>query len=136
MHDSYDPEGFSVWSAKYKYPDELTQVFMSNNLIGGFFNRLEGVKKYSFGSMGVLGTDNDSLIWGAFVVRGQDANIVLDAAPDLGSFELKKLDFNNPEDKEFFEGALAWDLAEKKPDGTPGRAWNASTGKNVSFTYF
>jgi elongation factor 1-gamma len=27
---------------RHRYPAELTQVFMSANLIGGFHNRLEG----------------------------------------------------------------------------------------------
>jgi len=34
----FDPEGFSVWRVDFKYPEELTQVFMSSNQIGGFFS--------------------------------------------------------------------------------------------------
>lgn len=37
---SNDPEGYSLWKVAYKYPDELTQVFMSSNLIGGYFSEL------------------------------------------------------------------------------------------------
>ena len=128
---SNDPEGYSVWSAKYKYPEDLTQVFMSSNLIGGFFNRLEASRKYLFGSMGVLGTDNDSLIWGAFIIRGQDIDAVVNVAPDWESYEFKKLDLSNEADKKYFEAALAWDLEEgPRPDGKPGRKW--ADGKVVS----
>jgi elongation factor 1-gamma len=41
----------SVWKVEYKYNDELTLTFMSSNLIGGFFARLEASRKWIFGSM-------------------------------------------------------------------------------------
>lgn len=104
---------------------------MSSNLIGGFFNRLEASRKYLFGSVGVLGTTNDSLIEGAFILRGQDAHPVVSVAPDADSYDFKKLNvFNDENDKKFFEAALAWDLVEEKEGGAPGRAW--ADGKNVS----
>ncbi|KAG5221137.1 eEF1-gamma domain-containing protein [Salix suchowensis] len=81
---SYDKEGYSVWRVDFKYNDELTQTFMSSNQIGGFFNRLEASRKYLFGSMGVLGVANDSVISGAFILRGQDFKPVVDVAP-IGS---------------------------------------------------
>ena len=121
---SFDKEGFSVWRVDFKYPTELTQTFMSSNLIGGFFNRLEASRKYLFGSMGVLGKTNDSLISGALIARGQDIKPVVDVAPDFESYEYKRLDLNNADDKAFFEAALAWDL-------TAGdKTW--VDGKNVS----
>lgn len=83
---------------------------MSSNQIGGFFNRLEASRKYLFGSMGVLGEPNNSIIAGALILRGQDVKAVVDCAPDYESYEYRKLDLENAEDKSFFEGALAWDL--------------------------
>ncbi|KAI9593497.1 glutathione S-transferase [Syncephalis fuscata] len=35
--EHFDAEGYSIWRVVYKYNDELTKVFMSSNLIGGFF---------------------------------------------------------------------------------------------------
>ncbi|KZT00622.1 elongation factor 1-gamma [Laetiporus sulphureus 93-53] len=110
FYENYDPEGFSVWRVDFKYNNELTQTFMSSNQIGGFFNRLEASRKYLFGSMGVLGETNNSIITGALIARGQDIKPVVDVAPDWESYMYKKLDLSNPEDKAFFEGALAWDL--------------------------
>lgn len=109
----------------FKYPAELTQTFMSSNLIGGFFNRLEASRKYLFGSMGVLGQTNDSLISGALIARGQDIKPVVDVAPDWESYDFRKLDLSNEADKAFFEAALAWDLE------IDGKKW--VDGKNVSF---
>lgn len=34
----FDHDGFSIWRVDFKYPEELTQVFMSSNQIGGFFS--------------------------------------------------------------------------------------------------
>lgn len=100
-------------------------MFMSSNQIGGFFNRLEASRKYLFGSVGVLGENNASIISGVLILRGQDAKPVVDCAPDYESYEYKKLDvFENQDDKTFFEGALAWDLEVN------GKKW--ADGKNVS----
>lgn len=97
---------------------------MSSNLIGGFFNRLEASRKYLFGSMGVLGETNNSLVSGVFILRGQEAGPVVEVAPDWESYNFKKLDLENADDKAFFEAALAWDLT------IDGKAW--ADGKNVS----
>ena len=78
-----------------------------------------------FGSVGVLGSNNDSVISGVLILRGQDVVPVVDVAPDYESYEYKKLDVDNNEaDKAFFEAALAWDLELE------GRKW--ADGKNVS----
>ncbi|KAG5723554.1 Elongation factor 1-gamma, partial [Termitomyces sp. T112] len=110
FYKNFDAAGFSVWRVDFKYNEELTQTFMSSNQIGGFFNRLEASRKYLFGSIGVLGVANNSVITGALILRGLDAQPVVEVAPDWESYSYKKLDLSNEEDKAFFEAALAWDL--------------------------
>ncbi|KZP33184.1 eEF1-gamma domain-containing protein [Athelia psychrophila] len=110
FYENFDKDGFSIWRVDFKYPTELTQTFMSSNQIGGFFNRLEASRKYLFGSVGVLGSANDSLISGTLILRGLDVIPVVDVAPDFESYEYKKLDLENADDKAFFESALAWEL--------------------------
>ncbi|KAF9033181.1 elongation factor 1-gamma [Panaeolus papilionaceus] len=111
FYQNFDYDGFSIWRVDFKYNSELTQTFMTSNQIGGFFARLEASRKYLFGSVGVLGVTNDSLISGALVLRGQEVEPVISAAPDWESYEYRKLDVKgNEEDKKFFEAALAWDL--------------------------
>ena len=97
---------------------------MSSNQIGGFFNRLEASRKYLFGSIGVLGEANSSVISGVFITRGDEIKLSVDCAPDWESYEYKKLDLTNGSDKKFFEDALAWDLE------LDGKKW--ADGKNVS----
>ncbi|KAG8795229.1 hypothetical protein FRC12_016870 [Ceratobasidium sp. 428] len=122
FYEKFDPAGFSIWRVDFKYNDELTQVFMSSNQVGGFFNRLEASRKYLFGSVGVCGETNNSVISGVLILRGLDHKPVVDVAPDWESYEYKKIDLENPEDKAFFEGALAWDLE------VDGKKW--ADGKN------
>jgi elongation factor 1-gamma len=96
---------------------------MSSNLIGGFFNRLEASRKYLFGSLGVIGPDSTSAISGVFIARGQDIIPVVNVAPDFESYEYKRIDLENADDKKYFEAALAWDLE------LDGKTWQ--DGKNV-----
>ena len=42
-------------------------------MAGGFFARLEASRKFIFGAASVFGVSNDSVIRGAFVIRGQEA---------------------------------------------------------------
>lgn len=105
----YDPAEWSLWKVDYKYNDELTLTFMSNNLIGGFFARLFASTKYIFGSMVVYGENNNNGITGVFLVRGQDHVPAFDVAPDWESYSFTKLDPSKEEDKKFVENMLAWD---------------------------
>ncbi|KAI3403348.1 TEF4 [Candida oxycetoniae] len=123
--NQYDAEDWSLWKVDYKYNDELTLTFMSNNLIGGFFNRLSASTKYMFGCLVVYGENNNNGITGAFLVRGQDYVPAFDVAPDWESYEFTKLDASKPEDKEFIENMFAWD----KPVEVNGEKRVISDGK-------
>jgi elongation factor 1-gamma len=98
---------------------------MSANQIGGFFNRLEASRKYLFGSVGVLGEANNSVIAGTFIARGPEIKAVVEAAPDWESYKYERVDLGNAEHKAFFEAALAWDLE------IDGKKW--VDGKNVCY---
>ncbi|KAK3370162.1 hypothetical protein B0H63DRAFT_486332 [Podospora didyma] len=116
---------YSIWKVVYKYNSELTLTFMSNNLIGGFNNRLEGSRKYLFGSASVYGVANDSVIEGAFVIRGDDYKPVFDVAPDYESYEFIKLDPSKEEDRAYVEAQWSWD----KPALVDGKEYPWAAGK-------
>jgi elongation factor 1-gamma len=105
----------------FKYNEELTQTYMSSNQIGGFFNRLEASRKYLFGSVGVLGTANNSIIAGALIARGPEIQPVVQVAPDWESYRYERIDLENQEQKAFFEAALAWDLKIGDKEWTDGK---------------
>ncbi|SPN97232.1 probable translation elongation factor eEF-1, gamma chain [Cephalotrichum gorgonifer] len=109
--DNIKFDEYSIWKAAYKYNDELTLTFMSNNLIGGLNARLEASRKYLFGCASVYGENNASIIQGAFVIRGQEFEPVFDVAPDYESYEFTKLDPTNEEDRKFLEAEWSWDRA-------------------------
>ena len=70
--DNFDKEGFSIWKADYKYPEELRRIFMTCNLVSGMFQRVEKLKKHAFGSVCVFGEDNNNSISGIWIWRGQE----------------------------------------------------------------
>lgn len=118
-------EEYSIWQVDFKYNEELTLTFMSNNQIGGFFARLEGSRKYIMGCAAVYGQTNDSIIKGAFVIRGQDYKPAFDVAPDWESYDYKKLDPKNDSDKKFVESMWAWD----EPVEVDGKKYEFADGK-------
>lgn len=94
-------------------------------ILGGFFNRLEGSRKYIFGAASVYGKTNDSVIQGAFVIRGQDYVPAFDVAPDIDSYTFTKLDASKPEDKAFVEDQWAQD----KSITVNGKEYECTEGK-------
>jgi len=108
---SFDKENFSIWYCEYKYPEDLSLVFMSCNLITGMFQRLDKMRKNAFGSMCLFGTDNKSTISGVWFWRGLDLAFTLspDWQVDFESYEWKKLDPNSEETKKMVNEYLMWE---------------------------
>ncbi|KAJ2385801.1 hypothetical protein GGI05_004583 [Coemansia sp. RSA 2603] len=106
---NFDDEGYSFWKVEYKYNDELKQRFMTNNLISGFFNRLERARKYAFGNLLTLGEDNDNMIWGYFIVRGLEVPEEVTDAADYESFNWTPADHKDPKTRTEIEDCFAWE---------------------------
>ena len=107
--NNFDKEGYALWKVDYKYNDELMMTFMSSNLVGGFFQRLERARKYAFGSMVILGEDNKNEITGFFVIRGQEIPPEVSEAADFDSYTFLKMDPNNAKVREDYNAIIAWD---------------------------
>lgn len=107
LEDNVDLSEYTFWKVTYKYNEELTQIYMSCNLIGGFHQRLEASRKYLFGSAGVYGEPNNSKIQGAYMIRGSDHKAVFDVAPDFESYDYEQLDLKK--DADFIKGCWNWD---------------------------
>merc|ERR1712024_69340 len=82
--------------------DELTMVFMSCNLIGGMFQRLDKLRKNAFSSVCLFGENNNSTISGIWVWKGHDLVFELsdDWKIDYASYDWTKLD-SDSEEKSF-----------------------------------
>jgi len=109
--NKFDKQNYSIWYGEYKFPQELTKVFMSCNLITGMFQRLDKMRKQAFGSMILFGGDNSSTISGVWIWRGQDLAFELspDWAVDYESYNWKKLDADTPETKKLVQEYFAWE---------------------------
>merc|ERR1712203_952592 len=108
--EKFDKENYSIWRCDYKYADELTMVFMSCNLIGGMFQRLEKLRKYAFASVCLFGENNSSGISGIWVWRGKDLVFELseDWQIDYSSYAWKKLDPDAAETKDLVTQYSSW----------------------------
>lgn len=116
--ENFDKENYSIWYGEYKFPKELSIVFMSCNLIGGMFQRLDKMRKHAFGSAILFGEDNDSTISGIWVWRGHDLAFKLSDnwQVDYESYEWKKLNPDDAETKKTVNEYLSWtgDFGGKK----------------------
>ena len=110
---------YSFWKVDYKYNDELTKLYMSNNLAGGLLNRLERARKYAFGCLVVAGEDNANIITGYFIIRGNAEEMIEEVtdAADYDSYTWVKVKVDDAE-KQKIGQIFAW---EGSVDGKPIR---------------
>ncbi|KGG52346.1 hypothetical protein DI09_185p10 [Mitosporidium daphniae] len=114
--NNWDPKGYSMYRLTYKDNAELTKIFMSSNLIGGFFQRLEHMRKYAFGSMCVFGEENNSEISGMFIIRGgPELPEMFKEVPDFDSYVVEHVDSSDPAIRDEWNAYLAWEGNFKKP---------------------
>jgi len=101
----FDKSAYSMWRCEYKFPQELTQVFMTLNLVTGMYQRLDRMRKHSFGVMAVFGVKNDNTIAGYFIWRGPELAFKLheDLQVDYESYEWTKIDPESAEAKKAVE---------------------------------
>jgi len=96
-------------------------VFMSCNLIGGMFQRLDKLRKNAFSSVCLFGENNNSTISGIWVWRGHDLVFELsdDWKIDYASYDWTKLDSDSAETKALVEQYFKWEGTDKE-----GRKFN------------
>lgn len=114
-------QNFFLLRCKSKY-----NTFLNPNVLaGGFFTRLEASRKYIFGAASVYGESSNSIVRGAFLVRGQEATPAFDVAPDFESYKFTKLDPAKDADRAFVEDQWSWD----KPILVNGKEYPWADGK-------
>ena len=109
--EHFDKDGWSLWYAEYRFPEELTQTFMSCNLITGMFQRLDKLRKNAFASVILFGTNNSSSISGVWVFRGQELAFPLspDWQVDYESYTWRKLDPGSEETQTLVREYFSWE---------------------------
>lgn len=110
--DLYDPEGWSVYLLHYeKAEGEGEKVFMTSNLVDGFMQRLDFMRKYSFGSMGVYGDEPSLEVKGVFLWRGVGIPQIMNEHPSFEYYRTQQLDPSLPEHRQII--ADYWTKAEE-----------------------
>lgn len=79
----FDKEGWSLWLQVYNYNEENKRIFMTANAVGGFQQRTDEIRRWAFGVMDVLGTEETSLeIKGVWLLRGATVEHMINANDD------------------------------------------------------
>jgi len=113
FHTNYDPTGYCLFWSKYKYNGELpAQVFMVNNLVGGYFQRLEKLHKYAFGTMNLYGSGDEGWdLQGVWLFRGSEIPPDMKEVDDTEHYEWTPVNLGDPAQKAKFDDFLSWEGA-------------------------
>lgn len=98
-----DRAGYSLWVQTYKYNEENKKDYMTSNLVGGFMQRTDELRRHAFGVMHVLNNAAPYEVVGAWLFRGQDVKPMLDCNPDAEYYNWIKLDADNAEHRKIIE---------------------------------
>jgi len=90
--ETFDKEGYSLWYQTYNFNEENTMAFKCCNAVGGFMQRSDEVRKWAFGAMHVIGTEDTVLeINGVWLLRGDTPDHLKQANDDANWYTWKKL---------------------------------------------
>jgi len=118
---TYDMEGWTLWLQEYKFNEENKRTFMTSNAIGGFQQRSDEVRKWAFGVMDVLGTEETVLeIAGMWLLRGDTVAHMIQANDDANWYNWTKLAGKDmaPTDEVKARVAAYW-CSEEELEGKP-----------------
>jgi elongation factor 1-gamma len=107
--ENLDKEGYSIHFGEYKYNNELAKLYMTANLVGGFLQRLEKLRKYGFGSILILGQEPDLKISCVFLVRGSELPAEMRECDDSEHYVWTKVTNFDDATKEKINQYFAWD---------------------------
>jgi len=100
--DHFDSKGFSIFYQSYNYNADNKVYWMTGNLIGGFIQRSDDVRRYAFGAMVIAGKDEEEPpfeVYGVWVFRGQGIPQEVKDNPDSEYYTWTKLDPSKPADR-------------------------------------
>jgi len=102
FYSQLDREGYSVYFCNYNYNDDNKVLFMTCNLAGGFIQRCDEMRKYAFGTIQIIGTNEQQEMVGAFLLRGagdEGVKALLEVNPDAEYWTWTKANLDDAADK-------------------------------------
>lgn len=92
--ENFDAEGWSLWRGDYMYNDELKILFMTSNLIAGFIQRTEEIRKWLFGTMTIRGVEGEGMkVTCFYLIRGDSIEPLIKCNDDAGCYEWTQVKF-------------------------------------------
>jgi len=107
--DHLDRQGYSLFWCDYKYNHELSKTFMTSNLIGGFFQRLEKLHKYAFGSMIIFGDEPELSVSGVWLFRGPEVPPDMKECDDYEHYNWTPVNLDDESQKKLIADYFAWE---------------------------
>jgi elongation factor 1-gamma len=114
---NFDAQGYSIFFQNYNYNSENRVYFMTCNLMGGFLQRCDEIRKYALGVLLLAGNSEDAPpfeVSGVWIFRGPDVPQGMKENPDSEYYTFTKLDPNSKEDRQKVE---SWFFAEQVQTG-------------------
>lgn len=88
----WDNEGYSIWFCNYKYNEENTMNFKTSNLVSGFIQRSDELRRYAFGYMHILNNEKPFEVTGCWLIRGHSIAPMLESNPDAEYYDWVRVD--------------------------------------------
>ncbi len=91
--NNFDSQGWSIFRGDYKYNEECRVLFMTSNLIGGFIQRTEEIRKWLFGTLTIRGVEGPGTmkVTGYFLIRGDSIQPLIACNDDAECYEWVKM---------------------------------------------
>jgi elongation factor 1-gamma len=107
--ENFDSEGYCWYFCKYQYPNDFNALFNANNLVNGFIQRLESLRKYGFGSICICGLPDKAPwnIYGVWLFRGNEIPFEMHDCPDAEVYDFEPCDLTNPEHLKKWDSLMA-----------------------------
>jgi elongation factor 1-gamma len=104
----FDSKGYVWYTADYKYDDENKVLFQTSNLLSGYIQRSDAVRKYTMAVMNILGNKDEETppfsIKGAWMFRGQEVpKEVTVENPDSEYYNWTKIDVSTDKGKQIIK---------------------------------
>jgi len=107
--EHFDPEGYCLWFADYKYNSELEVDFKCLNLMNGFMQRLEKGRKYCFGSLILFNSSAPFALACCWLFRGTEIPAEMKECEDAELYNWRKVDINDPSQKQLVNDFWCWE---------------------------
>lgn len=91
--ETFDAAGWSIFRGDYNYNDENKVLWLTSNLIGGFIQRTEEIRKWLFGTMTIRGVEGKGplKVTAYYLIRGDSIQPLLSCNDDASCYTWTKV---------------------------------------------